>query len=109
MCNNKAGMMKTSCIVLVMMTLTLAACNTGSPGFLGVAPQTVTVGPSTFAVRRKGDKVELVRTSPEAVFSLAGIVPRATEAVILATGCTPRPGTWSGDHAVSRVQVDCPE
>ncbi|WP_439154110.1 hypothetical protein [Yoonia sp.] len=101
--------MKTRRTGLAFLVLLLAACNTGSPGFFGVASQTVTVGPSTFAVRRKDDTVELVRTSPEKVFSLAGIVPRATEAVIMATGCAPRAGTWTGDHAVSRVHVDCPD
>jgi hypothetical protein len=58
-------------------------------------------------VRRKGDVVELLRTNPEAVFSLQSIVPRATDAVIEATGCDPRPGTWTGDHTMMRVQVDC--
>lgn len=101
--------MKTQRAGLAFLILLLAACNTGSPAFFGVTAQTVTVGPSTFEVRRKDDKVELVRTSPEKVFSLAGIVPRATEAVFLATGCEPRAGTWTGDHAVSRVHIDCPE
>lgn len=101
--------MKTQRAGLAFLILLLAACNTGSPAFFGVAAQTVTVGPSTFQVRRKDDNVELVRTSPEKVFSLAGIVPRATEAVILVTGCSPRPATWVGDHAVSQVQIDCSE
>jgi hypothetical protein len=93
----------------LMLILLLGACNTGSPGFMGVTPETVTVGPSTFDVRRKDDVVEVVRTNPEAVYSLTAIIPRAQEAVISVTGCTPRPGTWSGDQVMARVQVTCPD
>ena len=75
---------------------------------MGVEAQTVTVGPSTFDVRRKGATAELIRTNREAVFSLRGIIPRAAEAVTLATGCTAKDGTWTGDQAVMRVQLDCP-
>ena len=92
----------------ILVAASLAACNTASPGFMGVDAQTVTVGPSTFDVRRKGDRVELIRTNREVVLSLRSIVPRAAKAVIAATGCTPEPGSWAGDQAVIRVQVDCP-
>lgn len=91
------------------LILLLAACNTGSPEFLGVVPQRVTIGQSTFDVRRKDDRVEVLRMSREPVFSLAAIVPRATQAVIAATGCVPRPESWTGDQAMARVTVDCPD
>ena len=92
----------------ILVAASLAACNTASPRFMGVDAQTVTVGPSTFDVRRKGDRVELIRTNREAVLSFKSIAPRAAEAVITVTGCMPVPGTWSGDQAVMRVTVDCP-
>jgi hypothetical protein len=75
---------------------------------MGADMTTVTVDGSTFDVRRKDTSVEVSRTNREAVFSLRAIVPRAAEAVQIATGCTPKDGTWTGDQAVMRVRVDCP-
>ena len=73
-----------------------------------VEKQTVTVDGSTFDVRRKDDRVEVIRTNMEAVFSLRAILPRAADAVRKATGCMPKDGTWQGDQAVMQVRVDCP-
>ena len=99
--------MKLRLVACAFVSVLAAACNTASPVFMGIAAQTVTVERSTFDVRRKGESVELLRTNREAVFSLAGIVPRATKAVIQVTGCAPIAGTWTGDHAMMRVQIDC--
>jgi hypothetical protein len=99
--------MKFQLVLCVLMAVSLGACNTPSPGFMGIEAQTVTVGSSTFDVRRRGDQVELLRTNPEAVFSLKGVLPRASDAVIQVTGCTPNPGTWIGDHNMMQVQIDC--
>jgi hypothetical protein len=74
---------------------------------MGIEAQTITVETSTFDVRRKENEVELIRTNTEAVFSLQAIIPRASIAVVEVTGCDPLPGTWSGDHAVMRVQIEC--
>lgn len=90
------------------VAVTLAACNSASPGFVGIAAQTVSIDGSTFDVRRKDNKVELIRTNREAVFSLRSVIPRATQAVVQATGCTPKNETWTGDPAMMQVQVDCP-
>ncbi len=92
----------------ILVAASLGACNSPSVGFMGVNAQTVTIEGSTFDVRRKDDKVEVIRTNREAVFSLRAIIPRAAKAVIAATGCTPEDGTWAGDQAVMRVRVDCP-
>ena len=91
----------------ILVAASLEACNTASPGFMGVAAQTRTVDGSTFDVRRKGNQLEVIRTNRELVLSLGRIIPRASEAVVTATGCSPKDGTWSGDQAVMRVQVDC--
>ena len=91
-----------------LMVLPLAACNTASPGFMGIEAETVTVEGSTFDVRRKDDVVELLRTSREFAPTLQSVVPQAAQAVILVTGCTPRAGTWSGEQTLMRVRVDCP-
>ncbi len=93
--------------VFVFVAVSLGACNTPSVGFMGVPAQTVTVKGSTFDVRRKGNKAELIRTNMEATFSLRALIPRAAQAVVLATGCAPVDGTWSGDHALMQVTLDC--
>ena len=92
----------------ILVAASLGACNSPSVWFMGLDVKTVTAKGSTFDVRRNGDKVEVVRTNREAVFSLRAIIPRAAKAVIAATGCTPEDGTWTGDQAMMRVQVDCP-
>ena len=92
----------------ILVAASLSACNSPSVGFMAAQKQTVTVDGSTFDVRRKDDKVEVIRTNMEAVFSLRAILPRAAVAVRQATGCTPKDGTWVGDQAVMHVTVDCP-
>lgn len=92
----------------VLVAVSLAACNSGSPRFMGAEARTVTVEGSTFVVRRKDDRVELIRTNREAVFWLRSLVPRAGQAVVQATGCDPKDGTWTGDPAMMQVQVECP-
>lgn len=91
----------------ILVAAALGACNTPSVGFMGVDAQTVTVEGSTFDVRQKNGRAELIRTNPEAVFSLRAIVPRAAQAVKMATGCIPVDGTWTGDQAMMRVELDC--
>lgn len=93
------------CGAIVVVTLT--GCNTPSPAFLGEEVATVTIEGSTFAVRQSGARAELIRTNQEAVFSLRQIIPRASKAVQVATGCDPLPETWTGDQAVMRVDIDC--
>lgn len=51
--------------VALCLCLPLAACNTPSPAFRGIPVTRVTVEGSTFDVRRSGNRVELIRTSPE--------------------------------------------
>lgn len=93
--------------VWVIAAVLVAACDTGSLEFLGIEAQTVTVGQSTFDVRRKDNEVELVRTNIEFASSLRAVMPRAAMAVSQVTGCTPVDGTWSGDAAMMRVAISC--
>lgn len=94
------------CVAII--TTLITGCNSGSMDFMGVESQTVTVGQSTFNVRRLNGRVELVRTNPEFLTSLSQIIGRASVAVEETTGCTPRPGTWTGDQAMMQVEIDCP-
>lgn len=97
---------KTSMAITV---LTLSGCNTSSPAFRGLPAEIVTVGPSVFEVRRSGTQVELLRTNTEYAPTFASIIPRASQAVFIATGCTPRPQSWEGEQTLMQVEIDCPD
>ena len=93
----------------IIFGMGLAACDTPSPAFKGIPAQTVTVGQSVFEVRQSGTQVELLRTNTEYAPTFASIIPRATQAVVIATGCTPRPQSWEGEQTLMQVEVDCPD
>lgn len=93
---------------LILVCLCLTACNTPSMDFRGITATTVTVGPSTFDVRQNGDRVELIRTSPELVRNLRQIAPRAAAAVQLATGCALQASTLRGEATLMQGRIDCP-
>jgi len=90
-----------------LCALGLSACNGPSPAYRDVPAQTVTVGPSVFEVRRIGSSVELLRTNAEYAPTFASIIPRASQAVIMATGCTPVPSSWEGEQTLMQVSIDC--
>lgn len=92
----------------IIAAFSLAGCNSPSPAFRGVPAETVTVGQSVFEVRHSGSQVELIRTNMEYAPTFASIIPRATQAVVMATGCTPRPQSWTGEQTLMQVEVDCP-
>ena len=85
----------------------LAACNTPTLGYFGIAPVTVTFDGSTFDIRRRGDTVQGIRTSPEAFPDRGDIAVRFGRAVQQATGCDPIPQTLAGDTALLTIRVDC--
>jgi hypothetical protein len=93
----------------IISAIGISACDTPSPAFQGVPAQIVTVGPSVFEVRRLGTQVELLRTNTEYAPTFASIIPRASQAVFIATGCTPRPQSWEGEQTLMQVEVDCPD
>ncbi|AGI66291.1 hypothetical protein OAN307_c05530 [Octadecabacter antarcticus 307] len=93
----------------IISAIGLGACDTPSLAFRGVPAQIVTVEPSVFAVRRLGTQVELLRTNTEYAPTFASIIPRASQAVFIATGCTPRPQSWAGEQTLMQVEIDCPD
>jgi hypothetical protein len=93
----------------IILVIGLAGCDTPSPAFKGVPAQIVTVEPSVFEVRRLGTQVELLRTNTEYAPTFASIIPRASRAVLIATGCTPRPQSWAGEQTLMQVEIDCPD
>lgn len=85
--------------------LLLAACNTPSPGFRGVDPVRVTVGPSVFDVRVADGQAEALRVSSEYAPRMGPIGPRATLAIEQVSGCTVR--RLGGDQAMIRASLSC--
>ncbi|MAM63735.1 MAG: hypothetical protein CMH11_19805 [Maritimibacter sp.] len=67
----------------------------------------VTVETSRFSVWRNGDRVEVIRISPEALPRLSVVLARAEVAIERATGCRVWQGTLKGDQAVVTARLAC--
>ncbi|WP_292019030.1 hypothetical protein [Maritimibacter sp. UBA3975] len=85
----------------------LAACNSPSPRFMDSPHVEVTVETSRFSVWRNGDRVEVIRISPEALPRLSVVLARAEVAIERATGCRVWQGTLKGDQAVVTARLAC--
>ena len=90
---------------MVCLVLFLAACNTPSPGFRGIDPVRVTVGPSVFDVRVSNGQAEALRINSEYAPRMGPIGPRATLAIEQVSGCTVR--RLGGDQAMIRASLNC--
>jgi hypothetical protein len=89
----------------LILLVTLAACDTPSPGFRGVDPVRVTVGASVFDVRVKDGQAEAIRLNTEYAPRMGPIAPRATLAIEQVSGCTVR--RLGGDQAMIRASLNC--
>lgn len=87
--------------------LALTACNSPSPAYMGAPQAKAEAGGMSFAVRRKGSAVEVVRTSAHVLPDRAAVMTNAGIAIRKATGCPVRPGTLAGDYSVLRAEIDC--
>lgn len=83
----------------------LAACDTPGPGFHGLAPTRVTVGPSVFDVRVQGVRAEAIRVNSEWAPRLAAVAPRGLAAIEAVSGCRVR--RLEGDQARMTARLDC--
>ena len=83
----------------------LAACNTPSPGYRGVAPVRVDLGGSTFEIRVKGRRAEAMRINAEWAMRLASVGPRAIWAIEAVSGC--KVDRLTGDQALMEATLDC--
>ncbi len=91
--------------VWLLTLLMLSACNTGGPGFRGIAPVERTVEGSRFLLRVNGPLVEAIRTSPEAFPKFEEVARKAGLAAHGITGCIPH---WiRGDAAMMTVGLSC--
>ncbi|MFD1509583.1 hypothetical protein [Lacimonas salitolerans] len=90
---------------LCLVVLMLAACNTPSPGFRGIDPVRVKVGPSVFDVRVQDGQAEALRINSDYAPRMGPIGPRATLAIEQVSGCTVR--RLGGDQAMIRASLNC--
>ena len=85
--------------------LALAACDTASPDFNGVAPVRIKAGASVFEIRVKGRRAEAVRLNPQPAMRLASVGVPAVLAIEAVSGC--RVDRLTGDQAMMRATLDC--
>jgi len=90
---------------IVIPLLALAACDTASPEFAGVAPVRVTAGASVFDIRVDGRRAEAVRLNPQPAPRLASVGVPAVLAIEAVSGC--RVDRLTGDQAMMRATLDC--
>jgi hypothetical protein len=69
--------------------------------------QKVEVSGTAFTVYRKGDAVEVYRTTPEFMPRMSEVFARAEQAIEQATGCAVKDGSLVGDAALMRAVLDC--
>ena len=102
-------MVRRSCGMKVLISLgfllVIAACNTPSPGFRGVAPVRMTVGKSTFDVRVDGNQAEAIRLNREWAPRLEAVAPRAVAAIEKVSGCEVK--KLGGDQALITARLAC--
>ena len=92
-------------LVLILVVLTTAACNTPSREFRGVEARRIAVEGSTFDVRVRGELAEAIRVNAEYAPRMGPIADRAALAVATVSGCVVTRVT--GDQALTVAQLDC--
>ena len=93
-------------LALVLASI-LAACASPSPQMMrGEKIQTEVAG-SRFTIWRKGEMVEIYRTSPEMLPRASEVMAKAEIAVTRATGCAVKSGSLAGDAALMTATLDC--
>lgn len=94
-------------VLILALAATLAACASPSPQMMrGEKLQTEVAG-SRFTIWRKGEMVEIYRTSPEMLPRLSEVMAKAEIAVTRTTGCAVKPGSLAGDAALMTARLDC--
>ena len=94
-------------MILLACAMALAGCDSPSMAFQGMPSRTVIIGPSTFTVRMRGNRVETLRTSREWRPRAVDVLARAALAMEQATGCPLRKGSLTGDQAIQRAKLAC--
>lgn len=90
---------------LLLFLTALIACNTPSPAFRGLPPTRVTIDGSTFDVRVREDRAEVIRINPEYAPRFGLIRDRAAAAMAQVSGCEVK--AVGGDQALAVGVLDC--
>lgn len=90
---------------LPFLILLLGACDAAGPGFRGIPGIEREYDGSKFTLRRNGDVVEAIRTSPEWLPKFPDVSAKAAHLAHMETGCDP---VWvDGDESMMRVGLKC--
>ncbi|MGR3662541.1 MAG: hypothetical protein ACU0CA_15380 [Paracoccaceae bacterium] len=89
--------------------LLLFACTSPSPSLLGAPATDITVGSSRFRVYHYpgASRVEAHRINLEFLPFMSHIRADAYQAIERTTGCSIRSGSFVGDQAVVKAEVNC--
>lgn len=93
---------------LGILLLTLSACASPSPRFIGAERSEISVEEMTFTVFRRGSEVEVYRTGFAPLPRQRDVFTGAITAIEAATQCSVRPRSMTGDAALIRASIDCP-
>ncbi|MEP2781623.1 MAG: hypothetical protein ABJO67_00670 [Pseudoruegeria sp.] len=91
-----------SCLVLISL---LSACSSPTLQYVGESAQSVSRDGLTYSVRQKGDAVEVVRSGLRLRPNQVDIAKHMRAAAEQVTGCAMKDGSFSGDVAVGRFEV----
>lgn len=94
-------------VFLAGLALALSACASPSPRMMSGEHHEIVVSGTAFTVFRKGDEVEVYRTTPEFLPHLSEVFAKAEVAIRQATGCRVRDGSLTGDAALMTALLDC--
>lgn len=92
-------------VSVLILCVTLMACNTPGLAFRGIAPVRIQVGQSVFDVRVDGTRAQAIRVTPEWVSWFASVAPRGAAAIAEVSGC--RVTRLQGDQAVMVADLAC--
>jgi len=98
---------RTYSLVFLALAATLAACASPSPQLMRGQKLEAEVAGSRFTIWRKGEMVEIYRTSPEMLPRLSEVMAKAEIAVTRVTGCAVTSGSLAGDAALMTATLDC--
>lgn len=90
-----------------VVIIAVSACDSPSPRLMRGERHTLEVDGSTFTVWRRGEEVEVYRTSVEFMPRMSEVFAKAETAIRQATGCAVVPGSLAGDAALMVAELDC--
>jgi hypothetical protein len=92
---------------ILILAVLLMGCDTASPAFRGVEAQRITVGQSTFDIRVRENRAEVIRINSEWAPRMAAVEPRARAAIAKVSGCEVK--RLRGDQAMMVADLKCGE